>query len=118
MKTSKLTPLMHAALDGEATDSEIRELEQDLANDPAARAEFDDLKRVFRALASIPKEHPPEGLVAAVTAALPARSARNVRQLFPHARVVGSATPLTRRRQTSRQRTPTSVRAHQQGANT
>ena len=96
MKPSKLTPLMHAALDGEATDSEIRELEQGLVNDPAARAEFDDLKRVFRALESIPKEHAPEGLVAAVTAALPVPPARNVRQLFPHARVLGTATTHTR----------------------
>ena len=86
MKTPRLTSLMHAALDGEATDSEIRELEQGLASDSAARAEFDDLKRVFRALESIPKEHPPEGLVAAVTAALPATPARNVRQSNPGSR--------------------------------
>ena len=71
LKHSPLTELMHAALDGEASNAEARELETRLAADPAARAEFEDWKRLFEALDAVPKEHAPEGLVASIASAMP-----------------------------------------------
>ena len=63
---------------------EAIELERLLAADPAARAEFDELRRLFAGLAGIPKAFPPEGLVASVMAELPRQSPRRSRlvQLF------------------------------------
>ena len=72
---TRLTELMHAVLDGEASESEIRDLELRLAADPAARAEFDEWKVLFQALSEMPKEYAPEGLVAAVTRAVPEQAA-------------------------------------------
>ena len=72
LKHSSLTELMHAVLDGEASEDDARRLELQLAADPAARAEFEEWKRLFKALAEVPKEHAPEGLVASVSAAAPA----------------------------------------------
>ncbi len=54
--------LMHAVLDGEATPAEAAELERVLAADPAARAEFDALRRLFGVLARVPRLDPPAGL--------------------------------------------------------
>src|SRR5258705_1026302 len=71
MKYSEHTPVMHAVLDGEATPGETRELERLLATDSTARAEFEDLKRLFEGLKAMPKEYPPEGLVASVMANIP-----------------------------------------------
>jgi anti-sigma factor RsiW len=90
-KHSPLTELMHAALDGEASDSEARELEMRLSAEPAARAEFEDWKRLFEALDAMPKEHAPEGLVASITSAMPeAPGATGVaNQPFPGRRVLG-----------------------------
>ncbi len=90
-KHSPLTELMHAVLDGEASDSEARELEMRLSAEPAARAEFEDWKRLFEALDAMPKEHAPEGLVASITSAMPeAPGATGVaNQPFPGRRVLG-----------------------------
>ncbi len=66
MKHPDHTLLMHTVLDGEASPDERRELERLLAADPAARAEFDGLRRVFEGLDSLPRAYPPEGLVASV----------------------------------------------------
>ncbi|MEO5844117.1 MAG: hypothetical protein ABIQ33_04690 [Caldimonas sp.] len=91
-KNSPLTALMHAVLDGEASDVEARELEVHLSADPALRAEFEDWKRLFQALGEVPKEHAPEGLVASVLAAVPAVSVRvaaQARQPFRRRRVIG-----------------------------
>lgn len=71
MPSIELQRLMHAVLDGEATRDEADDLQRRLAASPAARAEFEELQRLFRDLAAVPKKHPPEGLVASVTAALP-----------------------------------------------
>jgi anti-sigma factor RsiW len=73
--TTGLTELMHAVLDGEASESETRELELRLAADPVARAEFAEWQGLFQALREMPREYAPEGLVAAVSAALPAAPA-------------------------------------------
>ena len=62
---------MHAVLDGEADAGETADLERHLAGDPAAREEFDELRRLFDGLSRIPKAFPPEGLVASVMAQLP-----------------------------------------------
>jgi hypothetical protein len=76
MNSTELTLLMHAVLDGEATRQEAQALERRLADDPAARSEFDELRRLFDGLAAMPKAHPPEGLVASVMARLPQHKAR------------------------------------------
>jgi anti-sigma factor RsiW len=93
MKITPLTELMHAVLDGEATSEETRELERQLAADPAARAEFDDLKRLFADLSSVPKVYPPEGLVASVMASISQqqRSEDGIRQPFTAPGVIGQA---------------------------
>lgn len=72
MRSTELARRMHAVLDGEATPGEVDALQRTLAASPAARDEFDRLQRLFDALDGMPREHAPEGLVAAVTAALPA----------------------------------------------
>ena len=46
--------LMHAVLDGEATAQETHELEQLVATDPVARAEFEGFTRLFAALGELP----------------------------------------------------------------
>ena len=91
LKHSPLTELMHAVLDGEASNAEARELETRLAADPAARAEFGDWKRLFGALSAVPKEHAPEGLVASIAAAMPETPGRRdaALQPFPGRRVLG-----------------------------
>jgi hypothetical protein len=90
-KYSPLTALIHAVLDGEASDAEKRELEMRLAADPAARAELEDWKRLFEALDAMPKEHAPEGLVASITATMPAPPGATdaASQPFPVPRVLG-----------------------------
>ena len=90
-KHSPLTELMHAVLDGEASDAEARELEMRLVADPAARVEFEGWKRLFEALGAVPKEHAPEGLVASIAAAIPQApgAAGGASQPFPAQRVLG-----------------------------
>ncbi len=91
LKQTPLTELMYAVLDGEASAAEARELEMRLAAEPAARAEFEDWKRLFEALGAVPKEHAPEGLVASITSAMPEApgSAGVANQPFPGRRVLG-----------------------------
>ena len=78
MKHTQPTELMHAVLDGEASPEESRALQRLLDSDADARAEFAALERLFKVLHAVPQQYPPEGLVAAVTAALP-------REAKPHA---------------------------------
>ena len=91
LKHSPLTELMHAVLDSEASDAEARHLEVRLAADPAARAEFEDWKRLFEALDAVPKEHAPEGLVASIASAMPQAPGASgaASQPFPDPRVLG-----------------------------
>ncbi|HKW79802.1 MAG TPA: hypothetical protein VJQ49_02230 [Casimicrobiaceae bacterium] len=65
--------LMHAVLDGEATPDEARDLDREIAADPSAGREFSELERLFAGLRRMPRPFPPEGLVAAVLAAVPQR---------------------------------------------
>jgi len=85
---------MHAALDGEATPEEVRALEDRLADDAAARAQFAELQRMFDGLARVPQRFPPEGLVAAVMANLPAieSSRTGADQLFSPSGVIDANT--------------------------
>lgn len=90
MGFTELQPLMHAVLDGEASPDETAELERRLAASPEARAEFERLRRLFDDLAGVPRRHPPEGLVAAVQAALPGIPQKPAQaiQLSPASRVL------------------------------
>ena len=101
MKPYEYTPLMHAVLDGEASPGEVQELERLLADNPAAREEFQALQRLFEGLKGVPKVSPPEGLVSSVMASLPPhvphqqQGARpggwgRVLQLFSPSRVIGA----------------------------
>ena len=71
MTLSRTDELMHAVLDGEASAAQVRELEQRLAGDAAARTRFDELRYLFEGLDRVPKAFPPEGLVASVLANIP-----------------------------------------------
>ena len=91
LKHSPLAELIHAVLDGEASDAEARELETRLAADPAARAEFEEWERLFEALGAVPQEHAPEGLVASIASAMPQAPGASgaASQPFPDPRVLG-----------------------------
>ena len=67
MSHTELTALMYAVLDGEATADEQAALQQQLAADPAARAEFAHARGLFERLGALPQPHPPEGLHAGGT---------------------------------------------------
>jgi hypothetical protein len=90
MGHAALIRLMHEVLDGAASEDEARELNQLLANDAVARAEFEELRRLFQGLNTMPPALPPEGLVAAVLARLPRQSTRRnrLRQLSSRWRVL------------------------------
>ena len=109
LKHSPLTELMHAVLDSEASDAEARHLEVRLAADPAARAEFEDWKRLFEALGAMPKEHAPEGLVASIAAAMPETPGGRdaALQPFPGRRVLGQTSLGISRRDPTRSVTMT-----------
>jgi hypothetical protein len=82
MKDLERTQLMYAVLDGEATADEARALERLLAAEPAARAQFEELRSLFDALSCVPKAFPPEGLVAVID---PAGGLTRRRPTFPDA---------------------------------
>jgi len=79
MEHAGLIRLMHEVLDGAASMDEAWELDRLLADDPGARAQFDELARLFAGLNTMPKALPPEGLVAAVLAKLPRQHGRRDR---------------------------------------
>ena len=111
LKHSRLTELMHAVLDGEADGDEARQLELHLAADPAARAEFEEWKRLFTAMAEVPEEHAPEGLVASVSAAAPA-GRRDAHQPFSRGRVLGDTTAIPSRSDKMTQESSRRIFAH------
>ena len=61
MNPTERTRLMHAVLDGEATPEETRELERLLAADPAARAEYDELRSCSTRSPACPRPFPRKG---------------------------------------------------------
>ena len=72
MTPDQLTERMHAVLDGTATPVEAQALDAALAGNAEAAEEFASWKAMFATMHALPMAHPPEGLVAAVTARLPA----------------------------------------------
>ena len=68
MNETQTEELMHAVLDGEATEPETRELERLLAADATARARFEELKRLFNALEGVPEATPPAAIVERILA--------------------------------------------------
>jgi anti-sigma factor RsiW len=115
MNNLERAQLMDAVLDGEATEAEARELARLLAADPAARTEFDQLRRLFDGLSRVPKAFPPEGLVAAVMANIPQNSPPQGRpdQLSLRSRVIGLV--WMKARGTSPGKSATELPAHQPG---
>ncbi|MES2960709.1 MAG: hypothetical protein V4792_21140 [Pseudomonadota bacterium] len=85
MLTSATTELMHTVLDGEASEAQEQALQQLLSQDSSARAEYARVSQLFTDLGQVPQRHPPEGLVAAVMAAVD----RN--QLSSKPRVISAA---------------------------
>ena len=63
MKHAELVECIQAVLDGVATPDQARKLEQQLAVDAAARAEFAQWQHLFVVLGQAPQASPPEGLV-------------------------------------------------------
>src|SRR6266478_4085477 len=62
MDPSRHLPLMFAVLDGEATPEEVREVEQLIADDAGARAEYEAQRRFFAQLKRASQLDPPSGL--------------------------------------------------------
>ena len=89
MENTRIHELMHAVLDGEASEPQARELEHALAADPAARARFEELKRLFGALEGVPEATPPADIVERILArtALPRVPESTPDQLFGLSRV-------------------------------
>jgi len=77
--------LMHAVLDGAATEEESAELERVLAADASARAQFEELRRLFDVLASVPQVAPPAGFADEVMSALRRTSESDPRRGQPFA---------------------------------
>ena len=90
MKSDELLERMHEVLDGAASTKDSRELDQLLSQDPVARAEFEDLRRLFTGLNCMPKELPPEDLLSTVTARIPPSPRRSIwrSQLFSRSGVL------------------------------
>ena len=93
MLTSTTTELMHTVLDGEASQAQEQALQRQLREDPAARAEYARVSQLFADLGRVPQRQPPEGLVAAVMAAVgtQTRHAHERNQLFSKPRVFSAA---------------------------
>lgn len=98
MTHAELIERIQLVLEGAASPAQQRELEQRLANDAAARAEFDQWQRLFLALDRVPQASPPEGLVASITAAASQHfsASRQPDQLFDHDHVIGYRAPERR----------------------
>jgi hypothetical protein len=60
--------LIHAVLDGEASAEQRAELDRRMDADPALRAKFDEMQRVFTMLEAVPAVDPPAGLVQSILA--------------------------------------------------
>src|SRR5579863_3042061 len=90
MKSDELLELMHEVLDGAASAKELRKLDELLSQDPVARAEFEDLRRLFEGLNTMPRELPPGDLVSTVAARIPPAPRRSVwrSQLFSRSGVL------------------------------
>lgn len=79
---------MHDVLDGAASAEERAQLDAALARDAEARAHFDELRRLFDALAAAPQLAPPASFVDDAVAAIARTRAPDARQLFARAGVI------------------------------
>ena len=95
---------MHEVLDGEASADEQRDLDRLLAADPAARAEFEELRALFEGLKAAAKEAPPETLLTDVMAEVAPKHRRRhrMRQLSSRWRVFVSDVARGRRKSPQR----------------
>jgi len=98
MNRTELIERIQAVLEGVASPQEAAELERVLAADPVACAEFEQWQRLFVALDRVPQASPPEGLVAAITAAAAHRlgAVRAADQLLERPNVIGYRHPERR----------------------
>jgi hypothetical protein len=98
MTRPELVERIQAVLEGTASLEQRRELEQRLAADASARAEFEQWQRLFVALDRVPQAAPPEGLVAAITAAAAQHFSPTgqTHQLFDSDHVIGQRVPERR----------------------
>ncbi len=98
MTHAELVERIQAVLEGAASPAQRRELEQRLAADASARVEFEQWQRLFVALDRVPQATPPEGLVAAITAAAAQHFSptRQTHQLFDRDHVIGYRAPERR----------------------
>jgi len=91
MVSTESLRLMNAVLDDEATAAERAELERLLAAEPAARVQYDELRRLFDALSRVAPLEPRAGFADQVVGALRRTSAKpdQVRQPFAKSGVIG-----------------------------
>jgi hypothetical protein len=75
MSTS-LDALIHAVLDGEASAAQRAELDRRIEADPAVRARFEEVQRVFAMLEAVPDVDPPAGLVESILGRAKVRGVR------------------------------------------
>jgi hypothetical protein len=110
MTPDQLTECMHAVLDGTATAEQSLLLDVVLASDADAVAEFAQWKSMFGAIAAMPMAHPPEGLVATIDAAIPARAPARQKYFSAADQLLDSGAVLASR-QTTKERLPSGFRA-------
>ncbi len=91
MSPEHIDNLLQEAVDGELTADRRAELDRLLAAQPALAERLRRLERLDRALAALPSQEPPPGLVGDILAALPPTAAPRVRTLRP------APPPATRR---------------------
>jgi len=111
MDRTEMLQRMHAVLDGAGSSEERAALDRVLAQDPQARAQFEDLRRLFGALDGMPRVEPPHGFADDVMAALQrsTEQAQPRHQPFAQSGVIGPTGSDIRVRAPSKQitaRTP------------
>ena len=75
MSTS-LDALIHAVLDGEASAAQRAELDRRIETDPAVRARFEEVQRVFALLEDVPDVDPPAGMFESILGRAQVRGVR------------------------------------------
>src|SRR5512140_2614625 len=87
-----LDALFHAVLDGEASAAPRAELDRRIEDDPAARARFEEVQRVFALLEAVPDVDPPAGLVESILGRARLRGSRpeNSHQPLARANVIAA----------------------------
>lgn len=78
--------LIHAVLDGEASAEQRAELDRRMQSDPALRAKYEEMQRVFAILEEVPAVEPPAGLVESILQRAPLHPGRPQASHQPFAR--------------------------------